>query len=160
MSKTIFYKKVGRRYEPVYEYDSQLLDALPKGNHMISVYPGGKSTRYNINPDYAALIAAGRVAEDAVSQALMKATELRLPREVRERGEPLSPEEMAAWNHLVEVMGEHARRLEWASIRECAEAGVAAMQAEADRLLAHPAARKAYERFLTVCRLVNAGELD
>ena len=28
--------------------------------------PGGKSTRYNIDPNYAAMIAAGRIAEDAI----------------------------------------------------------------------------------------------
>ena len=29
--KTIFYKKVGRKYVPVSEYDQTLMDALPKG---------------------------------------------------------------------------------------------------------------------------------
>ena len=59
--KTIFYKKVGRRYVPVYEYDQTLMDALPKGSHLIQVYPGGQSTKYNVDPAYAPLIAAGRV---------------------------------------------------------------------------------------------------
>ena len=158
MTKTIFYRKVGRRYEPVYEYDQELMDALPKGAHLILVYPGGKSTRYHVDPNHAAMIAAGRVAEDAISKKLMEASEIRLQRPDRER--VLTEEERAAWENLVRVFGDSARQLEWPSIRECAEAAVEAMQAEADQLLAHPAARKAYERFLTVCRLVNEGQLE
>ena len=157
MSKTIFYKKVGRRYKPVYEYDQTLMDAFPKGTHIVMCYPGGQSRRYNIDPNYAAMIAAGRVAEDAVSKKIMEATEIRrnyrMPKE-------LTPGQKAAWDKLVEEFGEDARQLEWPSAREAAEAAVQAMQAEADRLLAHPAARKAYERFLTVCRLVNDGQID
>ena len=75
MTNKIFYEKVGRKYVPVKEYDDDLVGALPKGNHLIMCYPGGNSTRYNIDPDYAALIAAGRVALDVMAQALVKASE-------------------------------------------------------------------------------------
>ena len=57
--KKIFYEKVGGRYKPVYEYDQTLMDAFPKGTHVTVCYPGGQSTRYNIDPNYAAMIAAG-----------------------------------------------------------------------------------------------------
>lgn len=53
--KKIYYEKQGRRYVPVYEYDSEFLDSFPKGNHLVMVYPGGSSRRYNIDPNYAAL---------------------------------------------------------------------------------------------------------
>ena len=76
--KRIYYEKIGRRYHPVYEYDSVLLDSFPKGAHLVLVYPGGQSRRYNVEPNYAALIAAGRVAEDAMSEAVRKASEMRL----------------------------------------------------------------------------------
>ena len=68
--KKIFYERVGRRYVPVYEYDSDLLSGLPRGDHLISVYPGGSSTRCGIQANYAALIAAARVAEDTMCRAL------------------------------------------------------------------------------------------
>ena len=48
--KRIYYEKVGRSYKPVSEYDSDLLDSLPKGAHLIMCYPGGSSRRYNIDP--------------------------------------------------------------------------------------------------------------
>ena len=77
MTKKIFYEKVGRKYVPVAEYDNELLDSFPKGNHLVMVYPGGMSRYFNIDPNYAALIAAGRVAEDAVCEQIRKQAELK-----------------------------------------------------------------------------------
>jgi len=152
--KTIFYKKEGRKYVPVYEYDQELLDGFPKGSHLVMVYPGGSSRRYNVDPDYASMIAAGRVAEDAISRVIMQATEIR--RNSRgDKGVPLTPGQKAAWDKLVEEFGDDARQLEWPSVRECAEAGVKAMEQEAEKLLAHPSVKKAWDHFHLVCKLVN-----
>jgi len=151
MNKTIFYKKVGRRYEPVYEYDQTLMDALPKGDHLISVYPGGRSTRYNVNPNYVALIAAGRVAGDAISKHIMEKSALRTP----ERNKPITPEQKAAWDRLAELMGNDRYALEYCSYREAAEEGVKAMMEEAEKLLSNPTVRKSFEKFLMVCELTK-----
>ena len=150
--KKIFYEKVGRKYVPVSEYDSDLLDAMPKGTHIIMCYPGGKSTRYNIDPNYAALIAASRVAEDAMSTAVQEASEIR-----RERNSetPLTLEQKAAWEHLVEVFGDRAKYLYWPAARDVAEAGVKAMQEEAYKLMQNDAVRQAYEQFILVCELTK-----
>jgi hypothetical protein len=147
--KTIFYKKEGRKYVPVYEYDQELLDAFPKGDHLVSVYPGGQSRRFNINANYAAMIAAGRVAEDVISKELMRASDLRPKRA------PITEEQRKAWDHLVKVFGPEARCLEWPSSREACEEAVRAMEQEADKLMTHPAVRKAYDHFQLVCKLVN-----
>lgn len=151
MTKKIFYEKVGRRYKPVYEYDQTLMDALPKGYHLISVYPGGRSTRYNVDPALAPMIAAGRVAEDAISKHIMEKSALRTP----ERNSPITPEQKAAWEHLAKLMGSERYALEWCSYREAAEEGVKAMMEEADKLLTNPTVRKAFERFLMVCELTK-----
>ena len=151
MSKTIFYKKVGRRYEPVYEYDQTLLDAFPKGTHIVMCYPGGQSRRYNVDPNYAAMIAAGRVAEDAISKSIMDASALRVP----ERQKPLTPEQKAAWEHLASTFGQEKYALEWCSYREAAEAGVKAMMEEAEKLLNNPTVRRSFERFLMIAELTR-----
>ena len=150
--KKIFYEKVGRKYVPVSEYDSDLMNALPKGAHIIMSYPGGSSTRYKIDPAYGPMIAAGRVAEDAISKAIHEASELR-----RRNGErnPLSKEQFNAWNKFIDIMGEDGRMLEYASTREIAETGVKAMMEEAEKLLTNPAVKKAYEHFLLVCELTK-----
>lgn len=151
--KKLYYTKEGRKYVPVAEYDSELLDSFPKGSHLVMVYPGGSSRRFNIDPNYAALIAASRVAEDAMANALVKAGELRLQRQDRER--KLTEEERAAWDNLVRVFGDSARQLEWPSAREVAEAGAKALQAEADMLLSNDAVRKAYDHFILMCKLTK-----
>lgn len=148
MKKTIFYKKVGRRYEPVYEYDQELLDAFPKGTHLVDVYPGGSSRRFNIKPNYAAMIAAGRLAEDAISKELMKASDLRT------KSSPITPAQKEAWDNLVKAFGPEARALEWPSAREAAEKAVQAMQEEAIKLMDHPSVKEAYDHFMFIAKLV------
>jgi hypothetical protein len=154
--KKIYYEKQGRRYVPVAEYDNELLDSFPKGNHIVMCYPGGTSRRFNIDPDYAAMIAAGRVAEDAISKKIMEATEIR--RNYKNRNTPLTPGQRAAWDKLIEEFGEDARQLEWPSVRECAEAGVKAMQDEAEKLMTNPAVKKAWQHFQLVCDLTREKE--
>ena len=104
------------------------------------------------------MIAAGRVAEDAISRKIMEITEIR--RQAKNRSTPLTPEQRAAWDHLVEVFGPDAKQLEWASARECAEEAVKAMMAEADILMSNPSVKKAYERFLLVCELTREPKED
>ena len=147
--KKIFYEKVGRRYKPVYEYDQTMMDAFPKGNHIVMCYPGGQSRRYNIDPNYAAMIAAGRVAEDAISSAIHKASELR-PQQT-----PLTKSQLKAWQNLAKEFGEDLCTLQGASTRDIAEAGVQAMMEEANKLMSNPAAKKAFEHFLLVCELTK-----
>ena len=151
MTKKIYYEKVGRRYKPVYEYDQTLMDSFSKGTHLVDVYPGGSSRRYNIDPAYAPMIAAGRVAEDTISKHLMEMSKLRMPSQER----PLTEEQRAAWHALSKAMGKESYPLEYCSYREAAEEGVKAMMQEVDKLLANPAVRKAYERFLFVCELTK-----
>ena len=153
MYKKIFYEKVGSRYKPVYEYDQTLMDAFPKGSHLVICYPGGVSRRYNIDPNYAALIAAGRVAEDAVSKKLMEVGEIRLQSSDRKR--ELTESQKAAWDNLVKEFGDSAKQLEWPSCREVAEAGVLAMQEEADKLMQNESVRRAYEHFQLMCKLAK-----
>jgi hypothetical protein len=147
--KKIYYEKVGRKYVPVAEWDNDLLDSFTKGTHLVQVYPGGTSRRFNIDPDYAAMIAAGRVAEDAICKAISKAAELR-PKQT-----PITEGQQRAWRKLAKEMGDELCTLYGLSVRDCAEAGVKAMQDEADKLMTNPTVRKAYERFLLICELTR-----
>jgi hypothetical protein len=151
MTETIFYIKKGRRYVPHSSYSSEFCDSFPKGTHLVQSYPGGSSRRFNIDPAYAPMIAAGRVAEDAISKSLMDASALRVPK----RDEPLTPAQLKAWKALSKAFGREQYALEWCSYREAAEAGVKAMQVEADKLLANPTVRLAYEKFLFVAELTR-----
>lgn len=145
----VFYKKVGRRYKPVSEYDQVLLDSFPKGTHLVMCYPGGQSRRFNIDPNHAAMIAAGRVAEDAMCKAMQKASEMRPQRT------PLTEGQRRAWKKLAREFGDDLATLSIASARDIAEAGLAALQAEAVELMKHPAVKEAYDQFLLVSKLVK-----
>ena len=149
MTKKIYYEKRGRRYYPVMENDYELHDAMPRGNHLIMCFPGGRSTRYNIEPALAPMIAAGRVAEDKMSEAVRKASEM------RPRRKELTHDQQRAWTRLNRAMGDDIYTIEVASARDIAEAGLKAMQAEAEQLLTNPAVRLAYEQFLLVCELTK-----
>jgi hypothetical protein len=147
--KKIFYEKVGRRYKPVYEYDQVLMDAFPKGNHLVMCYPGGTSRRFNIDPNYAAMIAAGRVAEDAISDVLRKASDMR-PNKT-----PITEGQRKAWENLSKEFGDEIHLLQWPSAREACEEAVRAMQQEADKLMKNESVRKAYDHFQLMCKLVE-----
>lgn len=150
--KKIFYEKVGRRYRPVAEYDNELLDSFSKGTHLVMCYPGGQSRRYNIAPNHAAMIAAGRAAEDAICDALRKASEMRPQRT------PLTEGQRRAWKKLAKEFGDDLATLNLGSARDLAEAGVNAMIAEANELMKNSAVKQAYEQFLLVCELTKQQE--
>jgi len=120
-----------------------------KGNHLVMCYPGGESRQYNIDPNYAALIAASRVAEDAMCKALNKASEMRPART------PITPAQQRAWKKLAKEFGDELCTLNGASIHDIAEAGVRALQTEADKLLTNATVKAAYDQFLFVCALTR-----
>lgn len=150
--KEIFYKKVGRRYVPVYEYDQTLMDSFPKGSHLVISYPGGESRRFNIDPNYAALIAAGRVAEHDMWDAIHKAAEMQ---RAKTEGVCLTNEQRQAWEHFKEVMGESGHYVQWNSVHDIANAGLKALEEEAAKLMKHESVKAAYEQFLLVCKLTK-----
>jgi hypothetical protein len=152
--KKIYYEKRGRRYVPVAEYDGDFMDSYSKGNHLLMVYPGGQSRRFNIDPNYAAMIAAGRVAEEAICESMRKASEMKPQRT------PITPGQKKAWEKLAKEFGDELCPLTYGSTRDHAEAGVKAMQEEADKLMKHEGVRKSYEHFLLMCELTKEKQND
>lgn len=152
--KQTFYKKVGHRYIPVSEYDNALMDALPNGAHLIIVNPGGKSTRYNIDPALAPMIAAGRYAEDKMLDVMHKMSEARPSVTL------LTEEQQQAWKIMQEALGEDRFYLTYPSHFEIVQEGIKAMQNEAEKMLTNPSVKKAYEHFLLVAELTKEEHND
>ena len=149
MSKTVFYKKVGRRYVPVSEYDQELNDSFTKGNHLVMCYPGGQSTRYNIDPALAPMIAAGRYAQQSMLDTMRKISEARPKRKT------LTDEQRQAWRVMKKAFGDEMFSYSYPSNIEIVEAGIKALISEADKLMKHPAVKDQYEKFLMTCELVK-----
>ena len=147
--KKIYYEKIGRKYVPVAEYDSDLIDSFGKGSHLVICHPGGQSRRYNIDPAYAPMIAAARVAEDAMMQAMHKASELK-PTQT-----PITEGQQKAWKKLAKEFGDELATLSGASSYDIAQAGLKALEGEAAKILTNPAVKKAYDHFLLVAELTK-----
>ena len=152
--KKVYYEKIGRRYVPVAEYDSTLMDSFPKGAHLVMSYPGGTSRRFNIDPAHAPLIAAARVAKYKMCSAVQRASESR-PTQT-----PITEEQRDAWIKLQEAFGDSLASLTTSSANDIAEAGINALIEESEQLLKHPTVRRAYEKFLTVVDLVKDSEYN
>lgn len=149
--KTTFYKKVGDEFVPVSEYDSELMSGFTRGAHLVLSYPGGRSTRHNIDPDYARLIAAGRVAEDVIAKKLQESTELRPADYLK-----FTEKEQRAWKAVSSSIPKKYRFMyTHGSCREAVDAGIKAMMEESKKLFENPAVQKAYERFELVCKLAH-----
>lgn len=147
MTSRVFYEKVGRRYVPVAEYDSDWMSSFPKGSHLVVNRNGGSSRRFDIDPAFAPMIAAGVFAEDKMCAAIHSASE------ARSKTQPITPEQAAAWNKMKELMGDDLFYVSYPSAYEIAQAGIKAMSEEAAKLLTNPAVKQAYEQFLLVAEL-------
>ena len=73
------FQKVGRRYKQVGEY--MQFDCFPLGAHLLVVNKGCTSYLHNVEPDKAGLLAAMKIAKDAMVQAFMEASDLRPAKE-------------------------------------------------------------------------------
>lgn len=151
MKKT-YYEKIGRKYIPVREYDSDLMDSYSEGAHLVVCKPGVVSKKYNIDPNYAAMLAASHSAKDAICKAIIRASEYKPSKE------PLTPGQAQAWNQLKKEFGGVMYGLQGVSIHDCVEAGIKAMMEEADKLMQNPAAKNAFEHFITVAALSKKQE--
>ena len=146
--KRVFYEKISRRYKPVSEYDSDLMDSFDLGDHLVSKRPGITSRR-KIDPAFAPMIAAGMYAQDAMVYAIHKAMELK-PEPVK-----LTAHQRVLVNELTASMNQQDARWIRASAFDAAEAGINALQQETQKLMTNEAVRHAYDQFLLVCKLTK-----
>jgi len=151
---TTLYRKEGRRYVPVAEHDPVYLDSFPSGDHLVSVRPGCSSRRFRIDPALAPMIAAGIYAEDAISRAVQRASEM------RPHNRPITVKQKKAWDALAKAFGSDRYYVEIPSAREIAEAGVKAMAEEAEKLMTNDSVRAAYEHFMLLCELSKKHEQE
>ena len=145
---TGIYKKVGRRYVEIGEYDPEYLDHIPMGASLWVKRSGSQSRRYDVDPDFVPMLAAGIYCEDEIARAIVNAGEL------RPVSKTITPEQRKAYDAFLETLPEEERfYLTHGSARDAAEAGVRALQKQAEKLLANESIRTAYEHFLLLCKL-------
>lgn len=147
--KRIFYEKVGRRYKPVAEYDSDLFDSFTRGCHLVVCKPGVKSTRHNITPAYAPLIAATHTMGRTIADLIVDASEMQASQQ------PITQEQADAWHALARAFGKDMYTLNRPSANDIADAALDELHKEAAKLLSNPAVKEAYDQFITLCELTK-----
>lgn len=146
---TTLYKKVGRRYIPVREYSQEYSDSWESGTHITVCVPGVKIHRRSIDPLFAPMIAAGILAERAIADAIQEALSF------KPESDPVTPEQLAAWENFKLAMGEERCRLVSQSIAEAVRTGVKIMTDEAERLLDNPALKLSHDQFILLSQIVG-----
>jgi hypothetical protein len=89
------------------------------------------------------------VAEDAICQAINKASAMRPQRT------PITEGQRKAWKKLAKEFGDDLATLSLGCARDIAEAAVNAQMAEADKLMKHESVKRAYEQFQLMCELTK-----
>jgi hypothetical protein len=100
------------------------------------------------------MIAAGRVAQDIICNAISKASEMKASRP------PLTDGQIKAWKNLKKEFGDDLMGLQGVSLHDCVDAGMKAMMAEAEKLLNVPAVKSAFDHFLFVAELAKEQKND
>lgn len=149
MSKTTFYKKVGKRYKPVAEYDPELRDSFFEGSCLIVCRPGVKTFRYDVEPNHIALVAASIAAEDVMSSAIVEQAKGKPSKH------PLTPEQRSAWAKLKESCDDDLIGIDYSCAADIARAGIDALIKEADINMDNPAVAEAFKNLVTVIKLTK-----
>jgi len=121
---TVIYKKVGRRYIEVGQFDNEAM-YYPTGAHLIVSRPGSTLTKYNIDPAHAAVEAALVRVRDAMAKAMHKATELTPSKR------PYSKKELAGIAAYTAIAGNPVGlRFEGASMADVIDAAIKVLAQE------------------------------
>lgn len=143
-----YYRKVGRRYVPAFELDPTLTDALPIGVHLQVVRPNGMSRRYNVDPNFAAILAAAMLLEDRLVDIIFNAIN-RLKIDGAYRDVELERELNDVLNRILE-RGSVAY---YASGCDVTREVLDVIARKASELMDNPAIKEAYDHFLLTCKL-------
>lgn len=146
MKKT-FYVKQGRRYVPVQEYDSDIMDAMPYGTHLTVVRQNGQSRRYDVDPAVAPFAAAAVALEQELTQVIQNACAAQPERK------PLTEEQRAAWEHFRNTMGDELGMIRYPSMADVARDILNVIQEEVEKQMTNPTVKYLYEQFVTTLKL-------
>lgn len=122
---TAIYKKHGRRYKEIGNYEPEAYDTYPHGAHLVISRPGSRLTRFSINPDHAALLAAAEDMREAMIQAMRDAS---MPR-ISEKAKAAHKRGWAAY--IAAVGREDMLTVTGASAQDCVQAGIDVLMAKA-----------------------------
>ncbi|MCX7592624.1 MAG: hypothetical protein N2235_02470 [Fischerella sp.] len=150
MSKReVYYRKEGRKYVPVAESAIDLFEALPYGFYVVEVNSTGQHSRRGIDPRFADFAAAALHLKSRLVDILLDASRAKLSAK-----QPLTPEQLAAWQELNRVFGDSISLLH-PSLQDIAAQFLEEIQRKAQELHDNPTVRAAYEQYLMAVELTR-----
>ncbi|MGL6052628.1 MAG: hypothetical protein ACRC16_22050 [Aeromonas salmonicida] len=152
MTRETYYRRDEHgEYQPVSYYDSNFMDAMPEGCHLVSVYPGGSCGRYNVNPDQAGLLAALTWCREAAVKSLVDAQQL------KPSNDAITEEQRLAWQRMLDAFPEGTYGIR-PSCQEAVDKMANLLVEQVERMLdKNPQLRSAHARFQALVALSNAG---
>jgi hypothetical protein len=151
MKKT-YYEKVGCKYVPVAEYDPDFMNSLRNGTHLVVSIPCGQTYKYNIKPEFATLIAAGEQIRQELANKVAEASQAK----ISERANSIPTEEqLAAWRALQLAYNNELLMISYPSAVEIADTALNLLYEEAEKLIANPAVKRAWDHLQTVAALTS-----
>lgn len=150
---TVFYKKVGKKYVAVSQYDDYLTSSFQYGHYLVSCVPNRRSISKIVNPDYASVVAATYVSEDSIFE------EIENYKKIKPATEPLTQEQVDAWKNFNEVMQSNIS-IYYPSNAEIVAAARRAIEQEAMNLMKNPTIKKAWEQFQLIVKLTKDEKND
>lgn len=136
-------------YTPVAEYDSQVMDSFPYGSHLVVVKSGSRSIRYNVDPDYATIMAALVTIKDDFVNMLSEASKLKPPLPA------LSDNEIEAWDNMKKVFGQSLNTLYGPSLNDIAENIMTEILKQSKELLKNPSYKKSWDNLQLIADLIK-----
>lgn len=146
-----YYVKRGDDYIPVCEYDSDMSGAWKYGCHLVINEFGSRMVLQDVDPDYAAVIAAVKIYKEILLKCVHTASEAR-PK--TGNGIPFTESQKAALVKLKEELGEHTHYFEFSSLQEIVDKSVDDfMNVVGKKYQDHPFVKKAYDNLLLKIKL-------
>ena len=145
--KTYYIKNDDGEFVPVSRHDNDLMSALPYGSHLIRVHPGRQSRRFNVEPDYAAVIAAIEYARDAIIDEIVIASR------ARPASAPLTKMQVEAWDNMKEAFGDGLHQINYPSAHEIVDNALSELQFMVNEITSNENVKRAYEEFVLMAKL-------
>lgn len=151
MKKT-FYEKVGKRYQPVREFDSDFLGSFVEGAHLVICKPGSTLYEYVVDPSFVQLHAAGKYAQDQMANALVEGQQKYKPVPT-----PITARQKELWEELKASFAEQDFCINYPSAHDAVQVGLKALEAEVEKMMTVQSVKMAYDHFMMVWKLTKDG---
>jgi hypothetical protein len=145
--KETFYRKVGRKYVEVSQYDDNFCNSYPIGSHLVTVEKGCAMRKMNVDPALLPLIAATELFRSELAQVIVKASD------AYPSSQFIGADLAAYQTFKASLSPDKMYYLSYPSANEVATAALSMLTKKAEALLQNDAVKQAYDNFILISKL-------